>query len=335
MEKVIVPYDTKVKFPDACVHCLKPRESDGTKTLIGTTIPEALKTKEIVFEIYVCSLCFKHWKSLKRYNKIMSILLIICVLIIVGAGKSIIKIYDREGFWISLLASLILGGIIAGIVLLISLPFKPKKFKEQGHIDNTTEPIIITYETEGDKEYLEFDIANDKYASLFKEINSIKENIPKSSLSSEEKSFINLTTDISTPHSLKVLNLLKGLLPEDGLFVSPDIPLKKLGNATYSCGFKKDEKVLGLIDCTVWGSAKNCILFGTKGVHYHNGLSKTPGKGFISYDKFKIYSIVSESNTEVCIDSNIYIELSGCQLSAKKVLSLFKDLQSLLKKISE
>lgn len=131
MEKVKVPYDTKVKFPDACAHCLKPRESDGTKTLIGTTIPEVLKTKEKVFEIYVCSLCFKYWKSLKRYNKIMSILLIFCVFVIIGAGNSIIEIYNSHGFWIALLAILILISIIVSIVLLISLPFKPKKSRNK------------------------------------------------------------------------------------------------------------------------------------------------------------------------------------------------------------
>lgn len=145
-----------------------------------------------------------------------------------------------------------------------------------------------------------------------------------------------MISGIAAPLSLKILNLLKGMLPEDGLFVSPDIPSKKLRNAAYSCGFQKNEKVLGVIDCTVFGSAKNCILFGTKGVHYHNGLSsKTPGKGFISYDKFKFYNIVAESKTEVCIDSNVCFDLSGCNLSVKKVLSLFKDLQTLLKNSSE
>src|SRR5512146_3314488 len=44
-------------------------------------------------------------------------------------------------------------------------------------------------------------------------------------------------------------------------YCRPDIPPKKLANAARTWVNVKPEDVIGLIDCTLFGSAKDCVLF--------------------------------------------------------------------------
>ena len=47
------------------------------------------------------------------------------------------------------------------------------------------------------------------------------------------------------------------------VYIAPDIPPKKLSNAISKTKVSAEEEVIGLIDCTVFGSAKDCLLFTT------------------------------------------------------------------------
>jgi parallel beta-helix repeat protein len=57
-------------------------------------------------------------------------------------------------------------------------------------------------------------------------------------------------------------------------FVNPNIPSGKLSNAMESCRTKAKmpnwEQALALLDCTVFGSAKNCVVFARKGIYFTN-----------------------------------------------------------------
>jgi actin-like ATPase involved in cell morphogenesis/chorismate mutase len=84
---------------------------------------------------------------------------------------------------------------------------------------------------------------------------------------------------------LSVLQMFERL---DRLYVSPNIPSNKLTNAISSCNVPQSDEILGLIDCTLWGSATNCILFGTEGIYYR-GLWGSPGK--IPYSELSAFPI--------------------------------------------
>jgi hypothetical protein len=81
----------------------------------------------------------------------------------------------------------------------------------------------------------------------------------------------------STPGDLpaRVAQILKAY--ESKLYLAPSIPPKKLANATMKACVPADEKVLGLIDCTIFGSASDCLVFGSRGFYYSDGGNSNPG----------------------------------------------------------
>ena len=54
------------------------------------------------------------------------------------------------------------------------------------------------------------------------------------------------------------------------LYIHPQIPKEKLSTASLSCKIPQGEKVIGLIDCTIFGEADDAIVFGNNGVYIHN-----------------------------------------------------------------
>jgi hypothetical protein len=104
-------------------------------------------------------------------------------------------------------------------------------------------------------------------ATLGREIERLKEQSPKPAEAS-------LT---STPGDLpaQVERILKA--HESELYLAPSIPPKKLANATTKACVPADEKVLGLIDCTIFGSASACLVFGSRGFYYSAGGNPNPG----------------------------------------------------------
>lgn len=107
-------------------------------------------------------------------------------------------------------------------------------------------------------------------ATLGREIERLKEQSPhkpaEASLS-------------ATPGDLpaRVAGILKAY--ESELYLAPSIPPKKLANARAKACVPADEKVLGMIDCTVLGSASACLVFGSRGFYYSDGNSNPGGAG--------------------------------------------------------
>lgn len=72
------------------------------------------------------------------------------------------------------------------------------------------------------------------------------------------------------------------------LYCEEDIPASKLNNAINSCNIPEDISVMALVDFTVFGSAKNCLVF-------------TPDKMYYSFDQTKEifhYAFLNEINYE-------------------------------------
>ena len=68
----------------------------------------------------------------------------------------------------------------------------------------------------------------------------------------------------------RVLQQAKGALGSgfDDLFIAPDIPPKKLKNAVARCAVTDDDEVIGLVDLTVFGSAKDAFVLGARRLYY-------------------------------------------------------------------
>jgi hypothetical protein len=127
-----------------------------------------------------------------------------------------------------------------------------------------------------------------------------------------------------------LIDLLKSYASLDGLFVEPDIPTKKLSNARRSCGLPEKERILALVDCTLLGSAKNCLLFGPEAIHYHNDWSsKSPGAGMIPYSELASRAFAA-SRFEVSLGQNQYLNLSGCSVPKDKILEILTSTKRLI-----
>ncbi len=119
-----------------------------------------------------------------------------------------------------------------------------------------------------------------------------------------------------------ILAVLGNALPQDDLHVGSKIPTKKLANAGASCALPEEEEALGLIDCTVMGSCKNCMVFGLEGVYYHNGwTSKDQGAKEIPYADFPV-RLFMPAGVEVYLDQGQYLDLSGSQVSVKTLIGI-------------
>jgi len=88
---------------------------------------------------------------------------------------------------------------------------------------------------------------------------------------------------------------------------------------------------LGLIDLTVFGSAKNCLLFGETALFYRNDwFGKRAGRGSISYRAFRLREIKSAGWDEVSLGRGESINISGASISKKTLIALLQDVQSVV-----
>lgn len=119
-----------------------------------------------------------------------------------------------------------------------------------------------------------------------------------------------------------VLTVLTSAPLEDDLHVGGKIPVDKLANAGRSCALPEEEEALAVIDCTVMGSCKNCVVFGREGIYYHNGwASKKQGRGEMPYSDFPNRSF-KEAGWEVDLDRGQFVDLSGSHVSTVSLVGI-------------
>ena len=128
-----------------------------------------------------------------------------------------------------------------------------------------------------------------------------------------------------------LLDALREHEDADGFYMIPSIPEKKLKNAQAKCDVPEDEAIVALIDTTVMGSAKNCVLIGSSGIWYHNDWSaEQSGANVIPYDDFVDRHIAPEDSNEVSLGGEDKIDVSGCLMSSEAVTLLLRDVQQAL-----
>jgi len=131
------------------------------------------------------------------------------------------------------------------------------------------------------------------------------------------------------PNNQFVDELIRQLRYVTGVLVAPGIPQKKLTNAITKNSYVGTDPVVGLIDCTVFGSAKDHIMFTAGGI-YWNHLASTPTSGSIRYTDFS-QCYFKSAGLMSGIDSSRgdNISTSGSNTPKKDVINLLNSIKNL------
>lgn len=121
-----------------------------------------------------------------------------------------------------------------------------------------------------------------------------------------------------------IMDVLRLYHPQDSFYVYPKIPHKKLANARYACGIPQAEGVMGLIDCTVFGSAKNGLVFGTENAHYANVWTGKSRQGKIPYHDFPNRSFTMLGSSEISLDRGDTLVVSGSSMKKEVIIDLLR-----------
>jgi len=126
-----------------------------------------------------------------------------------------------------------------------------------------------------------------------------------------------------------ILSILRDFFPQEDFFVSPKIPTKKLANACASCNIPRNERILGLIDCTVFGSAKDALLFGTKGIYYRH-LGCTPAVGNLPYINFPRCNFKIVGDKGISLTPQLMFSLAGSNVSKHRIIDMLNAIRKLI-----
>ncbi len=123
---------------------------------------------------------------------------------------------------------------------------------------------------------------------------------------------------------------LRPFVQLSSLYLAPSIPDKKLRNARKFCEVPDEEEVLALIDCTVFGSASDAVLFGNQHLFFRNFIAQEGRPGRISYGDLIRLSLQRAGDGELVFGENLVANISGSGLSAADLMTLIRDLQKRL-----
>jgi hypothetical protein len=122
------------------------------------------------------------------------------------------------------------------------------------------------------------------------------------------------------PLAARVVQILKPF--ESKLDLAPNIPPKKLANATREACVPADETVLGLIDCTIFGSATHCLVFGSRRIYYHNPPGDNPSTGSLAYSEFFRCHFTTSGFFDIRLDEYRSFSQAGSPLSRGKLIEV-------------
>jgi len=112
-----------------------------------------------------------------------------------------------------------------------------------------------------------------------------------------------------------------------GILVAPGIPEKKIRNAISKNGYTGSDPIIGLIDCTVFGSAREHVMFTTTGLYWNHVTS-----GQLSYADLLNTTVKSGgvfAPFSVATGLGHTISTSGSNVSRKVFLNLLIQIKNL------
>jgi hypothetical protein len=132
----------------------------------------------------------------------------------------------------------------------------------------------------------------------------------------------------------RVAQILAGYTGQSSLYVSPNIPPKKLTNATSKAQVPADEKVLGLIDCTVFGSASDSLVFGSRGFYYHNMGGSNPNPGAVPYSEFPECHFTTYWLNCISLGKDRYCNKAGASVGRDKIIEILTAIKQAVVELS-
>lgn len=136
------------------------------------------------------------------------------------------------------------------------------------------------------------------------------------------------TPDLILDYSYIVKQVIMKYLPNDDIHIEGEIPRKKEQNSRSICSINPSEPIYALIDCTVSGSAKNCVLFTSDAMVCHNDwVGKTPGVISIPYRDFPSRTFRSGGFKEISLDNNKFLNVSGSGVSKAKLFEILEGIK--------
>jgi len=83
-----------------------------------------------------------------------------------------------------------------------------------------------------------------------------------------------------------------------------------------------DERVLGLIDCTVSGSATDCLIFARRGLYYYNMGASNPNPGFPPYGEFAECPFAPSWLNCIDLGKDRYCNRAGASVGRDKIIEM-------------
>lgn len=129
-----------------------------------------------------------------------------------------------------------------------------------------------------------------------------------------------------------ILNELQKVNSSD-FYISGKIPKDKLKNAISNYPIPAAEDVLALIDATVFGSAKNGMAIGLKGIYWKNDWTTDTVKNFLHWnDLIANTKQITTKGSDLILSPGCVCSLAGSSVKSKLLLDL---LLSIIEKISK
>lgn len=104
-------------------------------------------------------------------------------------------------------------------------------------------------------------------------------------------------------------------------YFSDKIPTEKLRNAISHYPVDKTDKVIALVDSTVFGSAKNGMAIGIKGLYWKNDWTTETIKNFISWDEISINYLKSHKMNLVIAPGCLF-NMTGCSVKPAQLVDI-------------
>lgn len=128
----------------------------------------------------------------------------------------------------------------------------------------------------------------------------------------------------------RITSILQGLGQWRRYYLVPQIPQEKLRNAVRRCNVPSSDGVLGLIDCTFWGSAKKSIVFGRNALYYNNF-----GRGALLYEDLpgRVFGVARPGQLSLGNGEQLCLAEVGC--TTEKFMAVLQSLKKWKASVSD
>lgn len=121
----------------------------------------------------------------------------------------------------------------------------------------------------------------------------------------------------------------------DGYHVGENLPSKKLDNARVNFSIPETERVVALIDATVFGSSKFGLAICEGGVYWRNDWTTRTNRTFLSWGEFASSTVTTEDKSfgVVELGKGSMFNLSGSAFNRDDAVRLLREVQTLAKTV--